>query len=405
MQLDTGNTAWVLVSSALVMLMTPGLGLFYGGLVRKKNVLSTLMHSYFILCLIAIVWALWGYSLAFSGSGSLIGNLDAVFLRGVDASPGITGVPANVFTFFQMMFAIISVALISGAFAERKNFKAFIVFAVLWSTLVFSVVCHWVWAPGGWLLDYGAMDFAGGTVVHIASGVTALIAASVVGRRVDLEVDDHTPHDIPMTLIGAGLLWFGWYGFNAGSALAADALAASAFIATTLSAAAGGLSWVAMGWWRTGKPSVLGTGIGAVAGLVAITPAAGFVGPMASIVIGLVAGIVCFVATEWMRSGRQVDDALDVFAVHGVGGIWGALATGIFADASLNGIGSDGLLAGNPEQLLKQFVAICAVIVYVAVVSFVLLKVVDALFRLRAPEAAELEGLDLSLHGETAYQL
>ncbi len=393
------------MSSALVMLMTPGLGLFYGGLVRKKNVLSTLMHSYFILCLIAIVWALWGYSLAFGGTGRFIGNLDFIGLRDVGVEPGATGVPTMVFMFFQMMFAIISVALISGAFAERKNFKAFIVFAVLWSTLVYSVVCHWVWAPGGWLFEYGAMDFAGGTVVHIASGVTALVAAIVIGRRVGVEKEGVTPHDIPMTLIGAGLLWFGWYGFNAGSALAADGLAANAFVVTTLAAAAAGLSWVSVAWMRTGKPSVLGTGVGAVAGLVAITPAAGYVSPMSSIVIGLVAGIICFFAAELIRAGGQVDDALDVFAVHGVGGIWGALATGIFAKASINGIGADGLLYGNPEQLVKQVVAIGAVVLYVAVASFVLLKVVDALFGLRASEDAEIEGLDLSLHGETAYQM
>ncbi len=307
--------------------------------------------------------------------------------------------------FFQMMFAIITVALISGAFAERKNFKAFIVFAVLWSTLVYSVVCHWVWAAGGWLFDYGAMDFAGGTVVHIASGVTALIAAIVVGRRVGVEKEGITPHDIPMTLIGAGLLWFGWYGFNAGSALAADGLAANAFVATTLAAAAAGLTWVSVAWLRTGKPSVLGTGVGAVAGLVAITPAAGYVNPLSSIVIGGVAGVLCFFAAELIKAGGQVDDALDVFAVHGVGGIWGALATGIFADASLNGIGADGLLYGNPDQLVKQVVAVGAVILYVSVVSFILLKVVDALFGLRASEDEEVEGLDLSLHGETAYQM
>ncbi len=405
MEINTGNTAWVLMSSALVMLMTPGLGLFYGGLVRKKNVLSTLMHSYFILCLIAIVWSLWGYSIAFGGSGRFFGNLDFIGLRGVGVEPGATGVPDMVFMFFQMMFAIITVALISGAFAERKNFKAFIVFAILWSTLVYSVVCHWVWATGGWLLDYGAMDFAGGTVVHIASGVTALVAAIVIGRRVGMEKEGTTPHDIPMTLIGAGLLWFGWYGFNAGSALAADGLAAHAFVATTLAAAAAGLSWVTMAWWRTGKPSVLGCGVGAVAGLVAITPAAGFVSPMSSIVIGMVGGIVCFFAAELIKAGGQVDDALDVFAVHGVGGIWGAIATGIFADASLNGIGADGLLYGNPEQVLKQVVAVGAVIVYVTIVSFVLLKVVNALFGLRASEDAEVQGLDLSLHGETAYQM
>ena len=405
MELNTGNTAWVLMSSALVMLMTPGLGLFYGGLVRKKNVLSTLMHSYFILCLITIVWALWGYSLAFGGTGRFIGNLDYIGLRDVGVEPGATGVPAMVFMFFQMMFAIITVALISGAFAERKNFKAFIVFAILWSTLVYSVVCHWVWAAGGWLFDYGAMDFAGGTVVHIASGVTALIAAIVIGRRAGVEKEGITPHDIPMTLIGAGLLWFGWYGFNAGSALAADGLAANAFVATTLAAAAAGLSWVAMAWLRTGKPSVLGTAVGAVAGLVAITPAAGYVNPLSSIAIGLVSGIVCFFAAELIKAGGQVDDALDVFAVHGVGGIWGAIATGIFADASLNGIGADGLLYGNAEQLVKQVVAVGAVILYVSVVSFVLLKVVDAIFGLRASEDAENVGLDLSLHGESAYQM
>src|SRR5680860_1574389 len=408
-EINSGDTAWVLVSAALVMLMTPGLGFFYGGVVRKKNVLSTLMHSFFILCLIAVVWALWGFSLAFGeDKGGLIGGLDFIGLKGVGGEPHAfygTTIPFSLFMVFQMMFAIITVALITGAFAERKRFKAFVLFSILWSTFVYSPVAHWVWAAGGWLFDYGALDFAGGTVVHIASGVTALVAARMLGKRVGFGREKMDPHDLTMTVLGAGLLWFGWYGFNAGSALAANGLAANAFVVTTLAAAMGALTWMTVSWIRHGQPSVLGAAVGAIAGLVGITPAAGFVSPASAIVIGFGAGFLCFFAVDLLKEGAGIDDALDVFAVHGVGGIWGALATGIFAKQSINGIGADGLLYGNAEQLLKQAVAVVAVVVYVAVASIVILKVIDIFVGLRVPEGEEVLGLDTSQHGEIAYQV
>ncbi|CAN5535053.1 ammonium transporter [soil metagenome] len=408
-EINPGDTAWVLVSAALVMLMTPALGFFYGGLVRKKNVLSTLMHSFFILCLIAVVWALWGFSLAFGEDrGGIIGGFDFIGLKGVGGTPHEfygTTIPFSLFMVFQMMFAIITVALITGAFAERKRFKAFVLFSILWSTLVYSPVAHWVWADGGWLAEYGALDFAGGTVVHVASGVTALVAAMMLGKRYGFGREKMDPHDLTMTVLGAGLLWFGWYGFNAGSALAADGLAANAFVVTTLAGAMGALTWMTVSWLRHGRPSVLGAAVGAIAGLVGITPAAGFVSPSSAIAIGFGAGIVCFFAVDLLKAGVGVDDALDVFAVHGVGGIWGALATGIFARESINGIGVDGLLYGNPEQLLKQAVAVGAVVAYVAIASVVILKVIDLAIGLRVPEGEEVLGLDSSQHGEIAYQL
>jgi Amt family ammonium transporter len=408
-EINAGDTAWVLMSAALVMLMTPGLGFFYGGLVRKKNVLSTIMHSFFILCLIAVVWALWGFSLAFGEDrGGLIGGFEYIGLKDVTGAPSEiygTTIPFSLFMVFQMMFAIITVALITGAFAERKRFKAFVIFAILWSTFVYSPVAHWVWAAGGWLFDYGALDFAGGTVVHIASGVTALVAARMLGRRVGFGQEKMDPHDLTMTVLGAGLLWFGWYGFNAGSALAANGLAANAFVVTTLSAAMGALTWMTVSWWRHGCPSVLGAAVGAIAGLVGITPAAGYVSPASSIVIGFGAGAICFFAVDLLKEGAGIDDALDVFAVHGVGGIWGALATGIFAKQSINGIGVDGLLYGNSEQLLKQAVAVVVVVAYAAIVSAVILKGIDLFVGLRVPEREEVLGLDTSQHGEVAYQL
>lgn len=409
MEINSGNTAWVLASAALVMLMTPGLGFFYGGLVRKKNVLSTIMQSFFVLCLIAIVWALWGYSLAFGEDrGGIIGGLDHIGFRGVGAEPSElygTTIPHALFAVFQMMFAVITVALITGAFAERKRFKAFVLFAIAWSTLVYSPIAHWVWASGGWLADYGALDFAGGTVVHIASGVTALVAAKMLGRRVGFGQEKMDPHDVTMTVLGAALLWFGWYGFNAGSALAADGLAANAFVVTTLAAAMGALTWMTISWIRHGHPSVLGAAVGAIAGLVGITPAAGFVSPASAIAIGFGAGIFCFFAVDLLKQRAGIDDALDVFAVHGVGGIWGAIATGIFADVSINGIGADGLLYGNADQLVKQIVAVVATIAYAAIASVVILKVIDLLIGLRVPEQEEVLGLDSTTHGEIAYQL
>jgi ammonium transporter, Amt family len=408
-EINAGDTAWVLVAAALVMLMTPGLGFFYGGLVRKKNVLSTIMQSFFVLCLIAVVWALWGYSLAFGEDrGGLIGGFDHIGLRGVSGAPSEiygTTIPHSLFMVFQMMFAIITVALITGAFAERKRFKAFVLFAIAWSTLVYSPIAHWVWADGGWLAEYGALDFAGGTVVHIASGVTALIAARMLGKRVGFGQEKMDPHDVTMTILGAALLWFGWYGFNAGSALAADGLAANAFVVTTLAGAMGALTWMTVSWIRHGHPSVLGAAVGAIAGLVGITPAAGFVSPSSAIAIGFGAGILCFFAVDLLKQRAGIDDALDVFAVHGVGGIWGAIATGIFADVAVNGIGADGLLYGNAEQLVKQVVAVGATVLYAGIASIVILKVIDLAVGLRVPEDEEVLGLDTSTHGEIAYQV
>ena len=408
MEINSGDTAWVLTSAALVLLMTPALGFFYGGLVRKKNVLSTIMHSFFILCLISIVWTLWGFTFAFGpDKGGIIGGLDFLGLRGITADPlaNAPTIPAPAFVIFQGAFAIITPALITGAFAERKRFKAFVVFSLLWSTFIYSPLAHWVWAPGGWIFEMGALDFAGGTVVHISSGVSALVAALVIGKRVGFGKEEMEPHDLTMTVLGAALLWFGWFGFNAGSALAANGLAAMAFLVTNIAAAMGALTWLTVSWLKHGRPSVLGVAAGAVAGLVGITPAAGFVSPASAIVIGFGAGLCCFFALELLKGRLGVDDALDVFAVHGIGGIWGALATGLFADFSINGIGADGLFFGNPEQFLKQLIAVGAAIAFAGIGSFILLKVVDLTVGLRVPEADEVLGLDPSQHGELAYQL
>ena len=407
MEINSGNTAWVLISAALVLLMTPALGFFYGGLVRQKNVLSTIMHSFFILALISVQWALVGYTLAFGpDKGGIIGGFEHIGLRNIS---GVVmdgyGIPLPAFVVFQGAFAVITPALITGAFAERKRFKAFVLFSLLWSTLIYAPIAHWVWASGGWLYDLGAMDFAGGTVVHISSGVSALVAALYLGRRVGFGDEKMEPHALWMTVPGAALLWFGWFGFNAGSALAADGLAAMAFVVTNLAAAMGALSWMTVSWIRHGQPSVLGAAAGAVAGLVGITPAAGYVSPSSALIIGFGAGVFCFFAVDLLKDRLKVDDALDVFAVHGVGGIWGALATGIFADKSINGIGNDGLLQGNPEQVWKQVVAIVAVAAFAAVGSLVILKVVDLFVGVRVPEDQEVLGLDPSQHGELAYQL
>ena len=397
--MDSGDNAWVLASAALVMLMTPGLGFFYAGLVRRKNVLATIMHSFFILCLISIVWVLWGYSLAFGKDiGGVVGDLSFVGLGGVGMEP-LEGQTISHYTFmvFQMMFAVITVALITGAFAERQRFKAFAIFAVLWSTLVYSPIAHWVWG-GGWLSELGALDFAGGTVVHISSGVSALVAALVIGKRFGDEPID--PHDISMTVLGAALLWFGWFGFNAGSAVVSGGLAAVAFVNTNTAAAAAALTWMTLSWIRSGRPSVLGAAIGAVAGLVAITPAAGFVTPMAALLIGVGAGVLCELAVH-LKQALGVDDALDVWAVHGIGGTWGAIATGIFAVAAIGG--ASGLVDGNPGQVLTQIIAVLATWVYAGVVTFVLLKLIDITIGLRVTEEEEAEGLDATQHGEIAY--
>jgi Amt family ammonium transporter len=406
--IDTGDTAWVLISTALVMLMTPGLALFYGGLVRRKNVLSTIMHSFFILGVVSVTWVLWGYTLAFgpdSGIG-IIGRLDWLGLEGVTGEPSdtyATTVPHLAFMAFQMMFAIITPALITGAFAERKRFKAFVLFSIVWSTLVYAPIAHWVWSPNGWLFSLGVLDFAGGTVVHLASGVSALVAALFVGRRLGLVEPATEPHDVPMTVLGAGLLWFGWFGFNAGSALGANGLAATALVTTNTAAAMAAITWVSISWLHRGTPSVLGAAIGAVAGLVAITPAAGYVTPAASVLIGFGVGIVCYGASL-LRLRSRIDDALDVFAVHGVGGAFGAIATGVFATVAVNPAGRDGLLAGNPSQVFVQLLGVGAVAAYSALATAGILLLINVIVRIRVPGDAEEAGLDLAQHGEVAYQ-
>ena len=404
--ISAGDTAWLLASAALVMLMTPALGFFYGGLVRRKNVLATIMHSFFILCLISVQWVLWGYTLAFGpDKGGLIGGLDWLTLKGVGQEPGpyAATVPHQAFMVFQMMFAVITPALITGAFAERKRFKAFVVFTLLWATLVYDPVAHWVWG-GGWLGQLGALDFAGGTVVHITSGVSALVAALVLGRRVGFGREPMDPHDATMTVLGASLLWFGWFGFNAGSAITAGGLAANAFVVTNTAAAMAALTWMTVSWLHKGAPSVLGAAAGAVAGLVAITPASGYVDVSASILIGLGAGSICYAAIQITKRLR-VDDALDVFGVHGVGGAWGALATGLFATVAVNSAAKDGLVYGNPQQLAIQAVAVVASITYSAVMTFAILKVINLFVGLRVGEHEEVLGLDASQHREAAYQI
>ncbi len=426
LQIDSGDTAWLLVSTALVLLMTPGLAFFYGGLVRGKNVLSTIMHSFIIMGVVSVVWVLWGYSLAFGPDrGGFLGDLSWFGMRlvGGEPNPHYAGtVPHQLFMLFQMMFAIITPALITGAFAERAKFSTFLLFVALWVTLVYAPVAHWVWAKEGWLGTnggLGAYDFAGGTVVHINSGVAALAAALLFGRRLGYGQEAMEPHNIPLVVLGAGLLWFGWFGFNAGSALAAGASAANAFLQTNTAAAAGALSWMAASWALLGRPSVVGAASGAVAGLVAITPAAGFVGAweaadgylniLPAIIIGGVAGALCFGATR-LRARLGFDDALDVWAVHGVGGTWGALATGLFATSAITTVagfqgGIGGAIDGHPGQLLAQMAGIGATWGYSFALTSLILKALDLTLGLRVREEEERLGLDVSQHGERAYVL
>jgi len=410
-KIDFGDTSWVLISTALVMLMTPALGFFYGGLVRRKNVLSTIMHSFFALAVVSVVWVLWGYTLAFGpdvGGAGIIGSLDWFGLNnvsGINTNYAPT-IPHQLFMMFQMMFAVITPALITGAFAERKRFKAYAIFIVLWLTFVYAPIAHWVWgAQGtvGWIKGLGALDFAGGTVVHISSGIAALVAALVLGKRLGLGKEPMEAHDVTMVVLGAGLLWFGWFGFNAGSALQANDLAVSAFTVTHLSAAMGALTWATLSWIRQGAPSVLGAAAGAVAGLVSITPASGYVNPQGALIIGFGAGAVCYFSVL-LKSKFGFDDALDVFAVHGMGGIWGALATGLFATKTVNAAGNDGLFYGNPGQLGIQAVGVIATVVWSGGITFVILKVVDLLVGLRVDSKEEMAGLDTALHGEAAYE-
>lgn len=405
--INSGDTAWVLISSALVIMMTPALAFFYGGMVRKKNILSTLMLSVTILALISIQWVCFGYSLAFGpDKGGLIGNLSWIGLRGVgqEAHLGYAGtIPHLAFMMFQMAFAIITPALITGAFVERINFSGFLVFSLLWATFIYDPVAHWVWGINGWLRNLGALDFAGGTVVHITAGITAVAVALVIGQRKGYKKFPMEPSNIPLTILGAFLLWFGWFGFNAGSALASSGLAASAFVVTNTAAASAALTWMIISSIHK-RPSALGLATGAVVGLVAITPASGFVSPLSAIIIGSVAAIISYYAILF-RMKTKLDDSLDVFACHGMGGITGALATGLFAEKAINPAGANGLFFGNPNQFIIQLITVGVVILFSFIGSFVIAKIVDAMFSLRAKSEEEEVGLDISQHGESAYSL
>ena len=405
--INAGDTAWVLMSSAMVLMMTaPGLALIYGGLVRRKNVLGTLMQSFILLAMISVQWVLWGYSIAFGADvGGFIGGLQYLGLAGVGGEPGpfAKTIPHLAFMIFQGMFAAITPALITGAFAERMKFKTFLLFGLLWATFVYDPLAHWVWG-GGWIQSMGALDFAGGTVVHISSGVSALVCAVMVGKRRGFPTEYMAPHNLPFTVTGAALLWVGWFGFNAGSALAADGIAANAFVTTNTAAATAALVWMFVEWQHSRKPTMLGAASGAVAGLVAITPGAGFVGPVSAVLIGGVAGILCFYAVV-LKSRFGYDDSLDVVGVHGVGGTWGALATGLFASAAVNPNGKDGLLLGGTELFGPQVVSILATWVYAGVLTVIILKVLDITMGLRVPTEDEQMGLDLSQHNEAGYTL
>jgi len=400
--ISAADTAWLLTASALVMLMTPGLAFFYGGMVRSKNVLNTLLLSFIALAVITLEWAVIGYSMAFGQDiGSIIGGSNHLFLKGVGLQPSpdyATTVPALVFMVFQMMFAIITPALISGAIVERMKFSAYVWFILLWALFVYNPVCHWVWGKGGWLAKMGALDFAGGTVVHINAGISALVASILLGKRKGYPKEYFIPHNLGLTAIGAGLLWFGWFGFNAGSALAADQTAALAFVTTHIAAAAASFSWIIAEWKHTGKPSTLGAVSGLVAGLVAITPAAGFVSPRGAIFIGLGAGVVCFIAVV-LKGKLGYDDSLDAFGVHGIGGMWGAIATGIFASHN-----ATGLLLGNFHQFFIQLIGVAATVIYAGIMTFFILKILQLVVGLRVSTEDEVTGLDLTSHGEVGYK-
>jgi Amt family ammonium transporter len=404
MEIDSGNTAWLLISSALVMLMTPGVAFFYGGMVRRKNLLSTIMMSFVCLALVGLIWVIYGYSLAFgSDTAGIIGGLNFLGLSsvGLEASDTYaTTVPHLAFIIFQAMFAIITVALFTGAVVERIKFSSLLVISTLWVTLVYCPIAHWVWGDGGWLFNLGALDFAGGTVVHINAGITALVLVLLLGKRKGFPQTPMEANNIPLVVLGAALLWFGWYGFNAGSALEANGLAASAFVTTTVAACAAAFTWMIISWIQR-RPSVMGTVTGAVAGLVAITPAAGFVTPMGALAIGVGAGVICYFCLLLMKTKLHFDDSLDVFAVHGVGGIWGAIATGIFASSSVNGY--SGLLEGNVHQFLIQLLAVVVVAAFTFVMTMIIGKVVQKTMGLRVSSQEETVGLDLSQHGERAY--
>jgi len=404
-EIDSGSTAWMLTSTALVLLMTlPGLALFYGGLVRSRNVLSVLMQCFALCCVISLIWVVFGYSLAFDTGSGLIGGLSKAWLGGVEVDSVSGAIPETVFAMFQLTFAIITPALIVGGFAERTRFSAMLWFSILWLVVVYLPVAHWVWGPDGWLFELGFRDFAGGAVVHVNAGVAALVAALVIGNRSGFPASPMPPHNVTMTVIGASLLWVGWFGFNGGSALAANGAAGMAMLVTHIGAAAGATAWMTIEWLKFGKPSVLGIVTGMVAGLGTITPASGFVGPMGAVVIGLVAGVVCFFATQFLKRKLKIDDSLDVFPVHGVGGFTGLLLTAVFSAAELDGLGlPDGVSIGG--QLVTQLIGAVATAVWCGVATFVLLKLVNAVSALRVSAEQENEGLDLVLHGESGYSL
>ncbi|MBP9013709.1 MAG: ammonium transporter [Smithella sp.] len=406
--MNSGDTAWVLTASALVLLMTiPGLAFFYGGLVRRKNVLSILMQCFVIVCVVSLQWMLFGYSLAFGPDfHGIIGKLDWMGLAGVGSLPNpdySKGIPHYAFMIFQAMFAIITPALIIGAYAERVKFSAFLVFTLLWTTFVYDPLAHWVWGVGGWMRNLGALDFAGGIVVHVSSGISALVLALLLGKRIGYNHQPIRPHNLPFTVLGAALLWFGWFGFNAGSALAADGLAANAFVTTHIATAAAGLTWALVEWWHNGTPTILGAATGAVAGLVAVTPACGFVNPMNAMFIGMIVAVVCYIAVAIIKGKLGYDDSLDAFGVHGVGGTVGTIATGLFAEKVVNAAGADGLLFGNAHQLYVQSLSLIVTVAFAAIMTFILFKIVDAMMGMRVEEHNEIVGLDLTQQSEAAY--
>jgi Amt family ammonium transporter len=406
--MNSGDTGWVLASAVLVFIMTPGVAFFYGGMARRKNILSILMQCFIIMCLISVQWVLYGYSLSFgpdTGHG-IIGSLDWVGLKGVglQPSPDYAGtIPHLAFMIFQAMFAILTPALIVGAFAERIKFSAFAFLMLLWATFVYDPIAHWVWSTGGWLRNIGALDFAGGIVVHVSSGVSALVMATLIGKRLGYEKQAFTPHNLPITVLGGGLLWFGWFGFNAGSALEAGGIAANAFVTTNISAAAAGLTWALIEWQQHGAPTVLGIVTGAVAGLVSITPACGFVGPLSAVAIGILGGIFSYIAVTALKPKVGYDDSLDVFGVHGIGGMWGTLATGLFAQKAINEAGANGLFFGNTKLFLVQGLYLLVCVAYAVAMTWMLFILVDALFGMRVAKEDEMVGLDLAQHHEAAY--
>jgi len=403
-KLDSGDTAWMLTSTALVLFMTiPGLSLFYAGMVRSKNALSVMMQCFVLTCVMTVIWVIYGYSLAFGEGGAFIGDLSKAFMAGISVDTLSGTIPESVFAMFQLTFAIITPALIVGAFAERMKFSAMLWFMTLWVTVVYAPVCHWVWG-GGWLGDVGVLDFAGGTVVHINAGIAGLACALVLGPRKGYRETAMPPHSMVLTLVGAGMLWVGWFGFNAGSELAADGTAGMAMAVTQIAAATAALTWMFVEWAMHGKPSALGIASGAVAGLVAITPASGYVGPMGALAIGATSGLGCYVIAVHVKNALGFDDSLDAFGVHAIGGIIGALLTGVFADAALGGVGlGEGVTIGG--QVAKQFIAVAATVVYDLVVSLILLKLIDLVIGLRVSEEEEAEGLDISMHDEKGYNI